>query len=118
MTRPSSHEDLSNYDRKGSTLAIIYSGDAALEHPTVTQHLMAALAEAQRLGLGIKGGEIATIPTEAELDKKLATAQSDWDRGEAAYMKYQEDGTFPVHNYKWSDYLTAEGIETPKKPAA
>jgi len=115
MTRPSSHEDLSNYDRKGSTIASIYGGDGMLEHPTVAQHLTAALAEAQRLGLSIKGGDIATILTEDELDAKLLKAQGDWDRGAEAYRQYQEDGTFPTHNYYWSDFLRAEGIATPKK---
>jgi len=118
VTRPSSHDDLSNYDRKGSTIASIYGGDAMLEHPTVGQHLTAALAEAQRLGLSIKGGDIATILTEEELDAKLLKAQADWDRGQDAYMKYQADGTFPTHNYLWSDFLTAEGIATPKKDEA
>jgi hypothetical protein len=118
MTRPSSHNDLSNYDRKGLTIANIYGGDAMLEHPTIGQHLTAALVEAQRLGLSIKGGDIMTVLTAEELDAKLATAQADWDRGEEAYLKYLEDGTFPSHNFKWSDYLTAERIATPKKDEA
>lgn len=118
MTRPSSHNDLSNYERKGSTIACIYSGDSLVEHPTVAQHLTAALAEAQRLGLSIKGGDIMTIPTAEELDAKLAKAQSDWDRGAEAYLKYLNEGVFPSHNYVWSDYLRAEDIETPKKDEA
>ena len=118
MTRPSSHEDLSNYEREGSAIASIHGGDAMLNHPTVAQHLMAALVEAQRVGLSVNGGTITTILTEEELAAKVAVAQERWDLGQKTYKQYLADGTFPVHNYKWSDYLTAEGIETPKKPAA
>jgi hypothetical protein len=118
MTRPTSHEDLSNYDSKGAAIANIYGGDAMLNHPTVAQHLTAALIEAQRIGLSIKNGEIRTVLTEEEFDAKLTTAQERWDLGHKTYMQYQEDGTFPKYNHYWSDFLAAEGIATPKKDEA
>ena len=80
-------------------------------------HLLAALAEAERLGLQVgDGGEIKIALTDEELDNKVKSAQRSWDAGKEMHDKYLADGEWPQYSYVWNPYLTAEGIEAPTKP--
>lgn len=115
MTRPSSPEDLEEYNRRGHSVATI-PADYITRHPSLGMHLLAALAEAERLGLQVENGEITIPLTDEELDYKVKAAQRSWDSGKELYEKYLADGEWPKYYYIWSSYLTAEGIESPKKP--
>ncbi|MEO5317634.1 hypothetical protein PV761_03435 [Arthrobacter sp. CC3] len=115
MTRPTSPADLEDYQTRGHRVATIPS-DYITRYPSLGQHLLAALAEAGRLGLAIEDGEIVIPLTETELDNKLQSAQRSWDAGKELHDKYLADGEWPKYSYVWGSYLTAEGIATPEKP--
>jgi hypothetical protein len=78
MTRPTSHADLTEYALKGHVVATI-PATFITRFPSLGQHLLAALAEAQRLGLTIDGDDIVIDKTEAELDSAVKSAQTSWD---------------------------------------
>lgn len=115
MTRPESHEDLDAYERRGHNVATIPS-TYITKYPSLGQHLLAALAEAERLGLEVNEDMIVIPLTAEELDGKLKDAQRHWDQGKAQYEQYLRDGQWPKYSWMWNAYLTAEGIEIPKKP--
>lgn len=117
MTRPYSPEDLEAYELKGHRVATIPS-TYITRYPSLGQHLLAALAEAERLGLVIDDGDIIIPLTEKELDIKLKSAQDSWDFGKRVHDKYLEDGVWPDHAWSWGHYLRAEGIDVPKKDEA
>lgn len=117
MTRPASPEDLEEYYRRGHSVATI-PADYITRYPSLGMHLLAALAEAERLGLQVENGEITIPLTEEELDHKVKSAQRSWDTGKEMHDKYLADGAWPKYSYGWNSYLTAEGIEAPQKPEA
>jgi|GEM_PF-5605907 len=117
MTRPSSTEDLDEYDVRGHRVATIPS-HYITTYPSLGMHLLGALAEAGRLGLDVEDGEITIPLTEKELATKIKSAQRTWDLGKGVYEKYLEDGQWPDSYWVWSAYLKAEGIAVPKKPEA
>jgi hypothetical protein len=117
MTRPVNTEDLPDYERKGHLVARIESSYIT-RHPSLGQHLLAALAEADHLGLVVDDGEIIIPLTEAELDRKVKSAQDSWDFGKEVYEKFIEDGVWPERAWSWGAYLRAEGIAAPTKEEA
>ena len=117
MTRPSSPADLKDYETKGHTVARIESAHIT-RHPSLGQHLLSALAEADRLGLVIDDGEILIPLTEEEPDRKVKSAQDSWDFGKDVYEGFLKSGVWPERSWGWAAYLSAEGIEAPKKEEA
>lgn len=87
MSRPTTHDDLEDYVRKGHVVASIPS-TYITRYPSLGQHLLAALAEADRLGLTVTtDGDIVIDLTTDELDTQLKSAQRSWDYDEASYRK-------------------------------
>lgn len=79
MSRPESHDDLSDWQRQGHLVAQIPS-DYITRHPSLGQHLLAALAEADRLGLTLDADGSIRIPqTDDELDAQVKAQQRSWD---------------------------------------
>lgn len=115
MSRPTSPDDIEEYYRRGHRVAEI-PADYITRYPSLGMHLLAALAEAERLGLTVKDGEITIELTDEELDRKIQSAQRSWDVGKEMHDKYLADGEWPQYYYLWDAYLKAEGIEKPKKP--
>ena len=115
MSRPESPEDLEEYYRRGHEVATIPS-DYITRFPSLGMHLLAALAEAERLGLQVENGAITIPLTQEELDAKIKSAQRSWDTGKEMHDKYLADGEWPKYSYVWNSYLLAEGIEAPTKP--
>ncbi len=93
MSRPI---DLPEYQREPKLL-LHYDTELAATHPSVGVHLMAAAAEAQRLGLilGVDGGSGIAVVRVArsadELAKALEAAQKGWDADLARYDKAFDD---------------------------
>lgn len=84
-TRPITHDDLPDYARQGHLVALI-PGDYLTRYPSLGQHLLAAIAEAERLGLRhTSDGRIEIPRTEVELDKALEQAQRSWDMDKERY---------------------------------
>lgn len=79
MSRPSSHDDLTDWQRQGHLVALIAS-DYITRYPSIGQHLLAAVAEADRLSLLREDDGTIRIPlTAGELDAKLRSDQRSWD---------------------------------------
>jgi hypothetical protein len=79
MTRPSTHADLSVYQRRGATL---FSWNVALaEQPEVEQWIVKAKLQARKQGFEFDYNEVRVPLTEAELDKRLVDAQQKYDNG-------------------------------------
>lgn len=116
MARPESIEDLTPGDKSPHTLVTV-----TLKHLDAIPGAMSAygmLTDTLRdAGAYLdKHGSWVLDLTQEELEAKLAAAQKDWDRGQKAYSKWLEDGTFPTYGFEWSAYLRAEGLTAPKKP--
>lgn len=84
MSRPEEFEHLTDYQRQGHKVAMVFS-DQIIRYPSLGLHLLAALAEADRLGLEVENGEIVIPLTTAELDSKLAQAQRNWESSAKSY---------------------------------
>ena len=92
MTRPTTHDDLPDYRRQGHLVAHIPS-DYVTRWPSLGQHLLAALAEADRLGLTRAGDGRIEIPlTDKELDDALKSAQRSWDTSAEWYATARDGG--------------------------
>lgn len=86
MSRPVTHDDLPEYDLKGHVVATIPATHIT-RFPSLGQHLLAALAEASRIGLTLDGDDIVIDKTVDELDAHLKSRQSLWDYAQARYEK-------------------------------
>ena len=84
MARPTTHDDLPDYQRAGHIVANIES-EYVVKYPSLGQHLLAALAEAERLGLTVEAGVITLPKTTDELDEALTNAQRLWDNSADRY---------------------------------
>lgn len=79
MSRPESHDDLSDWQRQGHLVAQIPS-EHLTRHPALGAHLLAAVAEADRIGLiREEDGSIRIPLTDEELDAKVKVEQRSWD---------------------------------------
>ena len=79
MARPETHDDLYDHQRQGHLVAIIPS-EFITRYPSLGHHLLAAIAEADHLGLiRDDDGAIRIAQTDGELDAKLDSAQRSWD---------------------------------------
>lgn len=79
MSRPDSHDDLIDWQRQGHLVAQIPS-EHLTRHPSLGAHLLAAVAEADRLGLVREDDGSIRIPlTDDELDAKVKSEQRSWD---------------------------------------
>jgi len=86
MSRPTTYDDLPDYARQGHLVATI-AAEFVVKYPSLGQHLLSALAEAERLGMTVQGGEIRLERTTEELDEALANHQRIWDNAEERYRK-------------------------------
>ena len=84
MARPTTHDDLPDYIREGHRVAHVEAA-FVVAYPSLGQHLLAALAEAERLGLTVEAGTITLPKTTEELDEALANAQRTWDHSAERY---------------------------------
>jgi hypothetical protein len=119
--RPSTHADLSDYQRRGQTL---FSWNVALaEHPEVEQHIVKAKLEARKLGFEFDYNEIRVPLTHDELEKNLRAAQQKFDNG----LDYYADilaGKKTYADMEWSHknaaeyYAEREGITKPSEVQA
>lgn len=90
-TRPTSHDDLPDYQRQGHLVAQI-PADHITRYPSLGQHLLAALAEADHLQLvRTPDGAIRIPRTTEELDASLAGAQKNWDTSARWYEDARMD---------------------------
>lgn len=112
MARPETHADLSEWQRQGHLLATIPS-DFITRHPSLGQHLLAAIAEADRLGLPrTSDGEIRIPKTDDELDVALRSEQRSWDYNAerwAAATNGDPDACIPALRYSVDAWAKAEG---------
>jgi len=109
-TRPKSVADLTEWDLRGRTIATIDS-QHLVKFPSLGLHLLAALAEAERLGLTVKDGEIVDPLTDEEIGAKVIAKQKSWDYDRAAYEKAR--GGEPVESwrrYQVDNFAAAEGL--------
>ena len=105
MTRPSTHADLSDYQRRGATL---FSWNTALaENPEVEQWIVKAKLECRKRGFEFDYNEVRVPLTKAELDKRLDEAQRKYDNG----LDYYADvvsGKKTYADMEWSHKNAAE----------
>lgn len=110
MSRPATHDDIRDYERKPIVLITIIP-TVFMEYPTLGLHLAGALVDALSLGLILTpDGEIARERTADELDASLSAAQDKWDRGESDYLEAL-DGNLPKYRYAMDDYCRSERFE-------
>lgn len=92
VTRPKSVEDLSDWESRGHSVFTI-DATYCIRYPSLGQHLLAALAEAERLGMTVTDGLVEMPKTTDELDQILAGKQRNWDNDKNAYLKALDDPT-------------------------
>ena len=113
MSRPTSHADLPDYARKGHVVASI-PATFITRYPSLGQHLLAALAEAERLGLVIDGDDIVIPKDDDELDVALRSAQSSWDTSKRWYDEARNGEV--IDSWKRHSVITharTEGLPVP-----
>lgn len=113
MSRPTTHADLSDYQRQGE---VIFTWNYKLpEHPEVEQWLVKAKLEARKKGFEITQTEVRVPKTRAELDAALKEAQDRWDSGEVSYQDLA-NGHRSYDALSWTEknaanfYASCEGI--------
>lgn len=122
MSRPETIDDIDDYARAGHVVATI-PPDHITAFPSLGQHLLAALAEAERLGLARVGNDIVIPLTDDELAEKLSNAQRHWDYQRESYEMWIA-GTIPVDGMKsYREALAAqhakrEGLPLLDEPVA
>lgn len=105
MTRPSTHADLSDYQRRGQTL---FSWNVTLaEHPEVEQWIVKAKLEARKQGFEFDYNEVRIPLSSDELDKKLEDAQQKYDNGLEFYADILA-GTKTYADFDWSQKNAAD----------
>jgi hypothetical protein len=112
ITRPTSYDNLADYQREGHLVAQI-TAEYAVRFPSLGQHLLAALAEAKHLGLEVEDGTIRIARTTDELDASLASEQRSWDHIRDYYLKAVDDPASITEPYRrgWVDtFATNEGL--------
>ena len=118
MTRPETHADLDEYQRRGHTIFVWYTDLA--KHPAIEQHVVKAKLEAQRMGFDITGSEITVPLTNKELAEKIAELQERYDKGLDLYAALLS-GEREYIDMKYSDrncaefYALREDITSPDK---
>lgn len=125
MSRPTKFEDLSNYDQQGRTVATFNHVDF-LTLPRKT--LIRVLKTVESLDKDVADGRLDKTgsidtgedlvyrfrPTEADRERKLRSAQSEWDRTKKRYEDALAD---PTSVPDWMHYLVNQWAEAEGKPA-
>jgi len=122
MARPQAWEDLEDYARKGHVIASIPS-TFITRHPSLGAHLLAALAEAGRLGLTVEGDEIVIEQTTEERAAALASAQRSWDYSHEKYEAWiagtlADDGLRSFYEHGAARFAKSEGLPLPDEAVA
>ena len=118
MARPENHEDLDDWTRKGHIVATVHS-EHLTRFPSLGMRLLAALAEAERLGLTLQDGEITIPPTAEELDKKLETHQRSWDYNLARWQRLVAGEELKDWEHTAAiDWAKTEGLDVPEDVTA
>lgn len=118
MSRPTTHDDLDDYQRQGHTIFNWYSDLG--KYPTVEQHVVKAKIEAARLGHDVTTTEIRVPLTTKELDEKVRDIQDRYDKGLEIYAelvagpRYYSDLSYSDKN-RADYYAQREGIVSPDK---
>lgn len=86
MTRPATHLDLPEHERRGDEIAR-WNGYSIMSHPTIAKHLIAAVEAAQKGGLITDKDGIYERPEAEVLEQRLLNAQKRWDDLEAKYKE-------------------------------
>jgi len=114
MTRPETIDDLTPYERQGHDVATITPANIT-RHPALGQHLLAALAEAERLGLEIVEDTIRIPLTDDEQAARVATAQRNWDTGKSYYDRAVAGEPLETWaHYTVKRWCKDEGIDIPE----
>jgi hypothetical protein len=114
MSRPTTHADLPDYARKGHVVATI-PATYITRYPSLGQHLLAALAEAERLGLTIEDDDIVIQKTDDELDAALKSAQNSWDTSQRWYDEAANGEVIDSwKQYSVKSHAKAEGLLVPE----
>lgn len=114
MSRPTTHADLPDYVRKGHVVATI-PATYITRFPSVGMHLLAALEEAERLGLQIDGDDIVVPKSRDELDSELRNAQTLWDTHKRWYDEVSNGEVIDSwKRYSVITHAKAEGLPVPE----
>lgn len=124
MTRPTKFEDLSDYDQQGRMVATFNHVDFLnLPRKTLIRILKTVESLNKDVAEGIlnKKGSINSgedlvyrlQPTEEERERKLRSAQSEWDRTKMRYEDALED---PTSVPDWMHWLVNQWAEQEGKP--
>lgn len=124
MTRPTKFEDLSDYDQRGRVVATFDLMDfLTLPRKTLIRILKTVESLDKDVADGIldKEGSINTgrdlvyrvRPTKEDRERKLRSAQSEWDRTKKRYEDAEED---PTSVPDWMHWLVNQWAEQEGKP--
>lgn len=125
MTRPTKFEDLSDYDQQGRMVATFNHVDL-LSLPRKT--LIRILKTVELLDKDVADGRLDKTgsldtredlvyrlrPTEKDRERKLRSAQSEWDRTKGRYEDALED---PASVPDWLHWIVNQWAEQEGKPA-
>lgn len=111
-TRPTSYDDLTDWQKQGHQVAAV-TPEFVVRYPSLGQHLLAALAEAEHLGMTVVDGVITIELTDDELQRKLKAEQRSWDTTRDWYHAAVADPS-AIDSWKHSSinaWATREGLD-------
>jgi hypothetical protein len=110
MTRPTSTDDLDDYEKRGDL--IISWGTGLSKVPSADALIVAARAALIGLygdRLHWAGDSIYAPPEPGVLEQRLKAKQDQWDRGHEAYQRLMETREIPEPRWALDSWLSREG---------
>ena len=90
MDRPTTFQDLPDYDRRGN-LVVSWNTSNVMIRPVIAEHIVKATRAAQIEGLEVTNDGIYEVLTVEQLEAKLLAAGLAWDRLKAKYETLAEN---------------------------
>ena len=121
MARPETHDDLPDAEKAARSVIVVGDLDVLTQTPgaMVAYWQLVDLLRDLNVGIVVDGHDVQRELTDDELDAKVVSAQSKWDKGRVDYEKFIDTGDLPQWPWLMEGYCRAEGITPPaRKPAS
>lgn len=109
MARPTTWQDLSDYDRRGNEIARWASYDV-MGYPSIAKHLVAAAEAAQKAGMIVTNDGIYNKLSSEQLEENLRRAQENWDSMQEKYKVAQDFPNKTDESYSINHWAKQNGF--------